>query len=86
MTGVSTITQKGQVVIPYSIREYFKLTPSSKLHFEVRNNEIVIKPLLSIKEMAGFIKAKKPLKKAEYKKIIEAAVVEKFRRKSRDNT
>jgi len=81
MNGVSTLTQKGQVAIPKSIRDYFDLKPSDKVYFEVKNNSIVARRLSSIEEMRGFVKTNKILSKKEMKKIIREAVLEKFKRK-----
>jgi len=81
MNGVSTLTQKGQVAIPKSIRDYFDLKPSDKVYFEVKNNSIVARRLSSIEEMRGIVKTNKILSKKEMKKIIREAVLEKFKRK-----
>jgi len=81
MNGVSTLTQKGQVAIPKSIRDYFDLKPSDKVYFEVKNNSIVARRLSSVEEMRGIVKTNKILSKKEMKKIIREAVLEKFKRK-----
>ena len=81
MNGVSTLTQKGQVAIPKSIRDYFDLKPSDKVYFEVKDNSIVARRLSSIEEMRGIVKTNKILSKKEMKKIIREAVLEKFKRK-----
>ena len=81
MNGVSTLTQKGQVAIPKSIRDYFHLKPHDKVHFEIKNNNIVARRLSSIEEMRGFVKTNKVLSKKDMKKIIQNAVLEKFKRK-----
>lgn len=81
MNGISTMTQKGQVAIPKSIRDYFLLKPSDKLYFEVKNDVITARPVSSLEEMRGIARTNKILTKKEYKKIIRNAVIEKFRRK-----
>ena len=81
MNGFSTLTQKGQVAIPKSIRDYFHLKPHDKVHFEVKDNNIVARRLSSVEEMRGIIKTNKILPKKEMKKIIREAVLEKFKRK-----
>lgn len=43
---VSTISSKGQVVIPKSIRTIYDLKPNSKVIFEIKENAIVMKPLV----------------------------------------
>ena len=59
MNGIATITQRGQVVIPQPIREYFGLKASDKLFFEVEKGRIVAKPILSLEQAFGIIKTKK---------------------------
>lgn len=81
MNGISTLTQKGQVAIPKSIRDYFHLQPHDKVHFEVKSNSIVARRLYSIEEMRGIVKTNKILSKKEMKKVIREAVLEKFKRK-----
>lgn len=77
MQGISTITQKGQVAIPKGIRDFFKLNASDKLHFSIQDNKIVAIPIVSIKEMKGFIKTQRTLSKQGMKKIIKDSVLNK---------
>lgn len=81
MNGITTLTQKGQVAIPKSIRDYFNLKPFDKIHFEVKNDSIVGRRLSSVEEMRGFIKTNKIISKKEMKEAIREAVLEKFKRK-----
>lgn len=39
------VNQKGEVVIPESIRNYLHIKPGSIVILETRNKEIVIKPI-----------------------------------------
>ena len=78
MQGISTITQKGQVAIPKSIRNHLNLNPNDKLHFSIRDNKIVAEPITSIKEMRGFVKTKKVLSKTEMKQIIKNRITYKY--------
>lgn len=80
MKGISTITQRGQVVIPQPIRQFFGLKPSDKLSFEVEENKIIARPIPSIDEALGMIQAKKKVSKKEYKKAVVEKVVEKFKK------
>jgi len=80
MNGVSTITQKGQVVIPQSIRRFLGLKPLDKLYFEVEEDKIIAKPILSINEAMGMIKTQKLISKKEYKKVIAEKLIKKFTR------
>jgi AbrB family looped-hinge helix DNA binding protein len=79
MNGISTITQKGQVVIPLSIRRFLGLEASDRLYFEVEKGVIVAKPIDSIEEAMGMIEAKKKVSKNELKKTVTETVLEKFK-------
>lgn len=83
MNGVSTLTQKGQVAIPKSIRDYFHLKPHDKVHFEVQDEKIVATPAPTIAEMFGLFKTSRVITKKEMKKAIREAVLEKFKRKDK---
>jgi AbrB family looped-hinge helix DNA binding protein len=63
MTGISTITSKGQTTIPVSIRDYFGLQPGSKVVFEVDKSQktISIRPVKSVvAELFGSMSTKIP--------------------------
>ena len=83
MNGISTLTQKGQVAIPKSIRDYFHLKPHDKVHFEVQDEKIVATPAPTIHEMFGLFKTSKIITKKEMKKAVREAVLEKFKRKNK---
>lgn len=83
MNGTSTLTQKGQVAIPKSIRDYFHLKPHDKVNFEVQDEKIVATPAPSIDEMFGLFKTSKAITKKEMKKAIRDAVLAKFRKKDK---
>lgn len=81
MDNIATLTQRGQIVIPQPIREYFGLEPADKLFFKVEEDKIVVKPILSINEAMGMIKTKKKITKKKYKEVIASQVVKKFKDK-----
>lgn len=86
MNGLSTITQKGQVVIPIELRRALKLSPPRRVSFELKDKTIIIKPALSIDEAFGMFKTTKKASQGDYDRAIEKAVVEKFRKKLKQNT
>lgn len=81
MNGLSTITQKGQVVIPITLRKALKLSPPRRISFELKGNVIILKPALSIDEAFGMFKTTKRASQADYDQAIEEAVVKKFQKK-----
>jgi len=67
----TTITQKGQIVIPKKIMDILKLVPSQKVIIGIEENKkaIQIRPFLDILDIAGTFKVKKKinvLKAREY--------------------
>jgi len=51
----STITTKGQCVVPKKIRDYMRLNPGDKIDFVIREDgEIYVQPaILDIRELKG---------------------------------
>lgn len=80
LSGYSTMTQKGQVVIPEPIRRHFNLRQSSRLYFEIRKNEIVAKPAMTVDEAFGFIKTKKRATQKEMDEAIAQGYVQRYLR------
>jgi len=78
MNNLSTITKKGQVVIPQAIRAQLQLKPATRVYFHVENNTVVMRPALTVDQAFGMFKTKKRFTKRDYKKAIQDAVLEKF--------
>lgn len=78
MPYISTLTTKGQIVIPYPIREALGLKAADKLFFEIEQDRIIAQPIVSIDEALGMIKTGKYVSKKELKRIIAEQVIEKF--------
>ncbi len=70
----STITTKGQCVIPKKIRDYMRLNPGDKIDFVIREDgEVYVRPvILDVRELKG--QMKKPGRKPVSLKEIEKAV------------
>lgn len=79
MNGFSTITEKGQVVIPQSIRDALQLKPATRVYLEIKDDAVVVKPVLSINQAFGMFKTSKKASQADYDKAVEEAVIEKFK-------
>ena len=54
----TTVTVKGQVVIPAKIRQHLGIRKGSRFHVEERNGEIILRPLNRdyFKKMSGILK------------------------------
>ncbi len=77
------VGEKGQVVLPKDIRDYIGIKPGSKVVFEVRGKEIVIKPEKSGKEFVeDFCNVPKKLRKSldikKIKKILDEQYEEEY--------
>jgi AbrB family looped-hinge helix DNA binding protein len=85
MIYTSTITQKGQILIPKELRDKLHLKSGDRVSYSIQEEKIYIEPVISVDEAAGMFadkaKGKKPLTKKEMKEIIAKAVVEKFKKK-----
>ncbi len=74
MQGVSTVTTKGQVLIPVTIRELLGIKPADRVVFEHSGTSITIKKAPTIASMYGYIKSNKRFSDAELEQAIEQAV------------
>jgi AbrB family looped-hinge helix DNA binding protein len=63
MTYYTTITQKGQIVIPVELRKMLELKVNEKLILEIGENrqEIILKPAVDILDLAGSLKPKRKI-------------------------
>lgn len=77
MTGIATITQKGQVVIPLPIRKKLGLERDDRLLFQVEKDKIIVRPVRSVDEALGMIPGNKVTKK-QYKDTIARETAVKF--------
>jgi antitoxin PrlF len=70
----STITTKGQCVVPKKIRDYMRLNPGDKIDFVIREDgEVYVRPVvLDVRELKG--QMKKPARKPVSLEEMENAV------------
>ncbi len=70
-----TVSEKGQIVIPKDIRDYLGLKEGSGIVFEVKGNEIIVRPRTGPKEFVEkFLNTQKKIRKLDMnriKKVIE---------------
>ena len=78
MQSITTISQKGQIVVPKKIRDQLKLKASDLLSVSLEKNTIIVTPLSSSDEVFGMFKAKAPITKKDIKQAYQA----KARKKS----
>lgn len=73
MKHVSTVTSKGQVLIPVEIRKTLGIKPLDRITFIVSGNSMVAKKTPDIEMMFGSVKAIKKLTDRELETAIEKA-------------
>lgn len=53
--SLATVSSKGQITLPAKIRKEFRIRSMDKVQFLVRDDEIVIRPLRSLRDLRGSI-------------------------------
>lgn len=70
----STITTKGQCVVPKKIRDYMRLNPGDKIDFVIREDgEVFVRPvILDVRELKGQMQktGRKPVPLEEMEKAV----------------
>ena len=52
----AVVSSKGQVTLPAAMRTRLGIAAGSRIHFELRGNELVIKPELPMRAFRGLLK------------------------------
>ena len=55
---LSTITTKGQVTIPKSLRDQFAIGPKDKVDFTAEGNRIILRPVRTLRDLRGSIQGR----------------------------
>jgi len=88
VTFIVTTSAKGQVVIPTAIRKLIALEPGQKVSVELRDGQIILKPLPAdaVAALTGLCKGESSLTQAllQERKEAQAHEAEKFARFLRD--
>ena len=70
--GTTSVDERGRIIIPKEIRRKLNLRPDRRLKVELRGDEIVVRPVLRVEEVAkslrGCVKGSK-VKPEELKDI-----------------
>lgn len=78
MIQTSTITQKGQITIPQSIRQKMGLTTGAKVLFNLEKKKIIISPLSSFFDYKGSIKSKKEFNIQKMRQAVKKQLAKKY--------
>lgn len=74
----TTISQKGQIVVPKVIRDHLNLRASDILHISLENNTIVARPAIATSEVFGMFSVDKRITKADIKGSFKKHLDKKF--------
>ena len=75
---MTTVTQKGQVTIPKSIRQALGVEPGQKVVFEKKKDQIIIKTAVDFFALRGSLKSRKPFDVKAMDKAVEKLVVSEY--------
>ena len=79
MQHITTISQKGQIVVPKGIRDKLNIKPSDPLKVTLVNNDIVVKPFSSIDDFFGSFRVKKSITKKDIKNAYASNINKKIK-------
>ena len=78
MQSTTTISQKGQIVVPKAIRDYLNIKPTDKLTVNMEGKRIIVEPVLSVDQAYGMFEAKKIISKRDIKEAAKKASIKKY--------
>jgi len=55
MRRVVKVTRRGQTTIPLEFRKRYNIDEGSRLVFEAREDDMVVRPLASLEDLGGFL-------------------------------
>jgi antitoxin PrlF len=83
----TTLSSKGQVTIPREVREFLNIFPGDGVRFEIRGEDVVVKPLRrqSLESLLGSLKSSQPYvgqeaEQAAMEQAVADELIQKLRR------
>lgn len=73
---IAIMSKKGQLTIPSSIRRQVNMQPGMQVEVIVRGDEVVLRPLKPLRELAGIYQEYARGKTTDYDVIREQAMIE----------
>lgn len=74
--SLATVSAKGQITLPAKIRKEFRIRSRDKVQFLVRDHEIVIRPLRSLRDLRGSVPPVKGDAREAAREAVSSHVVE----------
>ncbi|OGC57392.1 hypothetical protein A3H26_03310 [candidate division WWE3 bacterium RIFCSPLOWO2_12_FULL_36_10] len=78
----TSISKKGQVVVPKTIRDALNIMPSDRIEVTMEDNKIIMRPFPQTKDVYGSFKTGGEISKEQIKKAISTQRSKKFINKS----
>ena len=79
MQYITTISQKGQVVVPKELRDKLDLKASDTLNVKLSGKSIVLEPTSTIEDHIGMFAVKKPITRKDIKDSFNKHASEKLK-------
>lgn len=54
---LTTVTSKGQVTIPKTIRDFLHIQPNDRVDFVVEGGQVIVRPVKTLKDLRGAVPA-----------------------------
>jgi AbrB family looped-hinge helix DNA binding protein len=77
----STVTQKGQVLIPKEIRDATGITPRGRVQLFLRGRRVMLVPVARVERMLGFIPTKRHFTERDFAKAVERESLARLKKK-----
>lgn len=82
MIQTSVITQKGQITIPYFIRQKLALAPGMRISFHLDNDTVRLSSLPSFFDFRGSVKLKKEFNIKKMRREVKKNLVKRYGKNS----
>ena len=71
MQSITTVTQKGQITLPISIRQFLKIKSYDKVLIRLSQGKIVVEPVFDALDFAGSIPVNSKVSVLQARKLME---------------
>jgi AbrB family looped-hinge helix DNA binding protein len=75
----SSVTSKGQVTIPKTIRDWLNIRTNDRVEFVREGNRVILVPVRTLKDLRGAVPARRKIDFPEERRRAKAAVARRVR-------
>lgn len=79
MQYITTVSQKGQIVVPKKLRDKLNIKVYDTLSVSMKGKSILVKPVFSTNDVFGMFKAKEKISKNDIKKTFAKKTLQKHK-------